>query len=147
MFGSFLPSLWSSRTKVYPARGSRHCYAIMWILPIRMPRLFLIANFGSGLVEAGTTAKGSGPSDVEIFAVPLGTAANGAKQWRLNSRVFQQPVIACAEHRFKPARLGQVIQVALRTKVSSIETASIVAGPSPHHRSSKKIRSRRSERL
>src|SRR4051794_6360770 len=31
MFGSSLPSLWSS-TKVYSGRGSRHCYAIMWFL-------------------------------------------------------------------------------------------------------------------
>src|SRR5215467_10334720 len=29
MFGSFLPSAWSS-TKAYSGRGSRHCYAITW---------------------------------------------------------------------------------------------------------------------
>src|SRR5450432_143619 len=27
------PSLWSSTTKVYSGRGSRHCYAIKWIWP------------------------------------------------------------------------------------------------------------------
>src|SRR5260221_8539368 len=32
LFGSFLPSLWSSTTTVYSGRGSRHCYAIMWFL-------------------------------------------------------------------------------------------------------------------
>src|SRR5258708_1442180 len=31
LFGSFLPSLWSSTTTVYSGRGSRHCYAIKWI--------------------------------------------------------------------------------------------------------------------
>jgi hypothetical protein len=35
MFGSFLPSLWSSTTKVYPGLRSRHCYEIKWILPRR----------------------------------------------------------------------------------------------------------------
>src|ERR1700730_13647805 len=31
LFGSFLPSLWSSTTKVYSGLRSRHCYEIIWI--------------------------------------------------------------------------------------------------------------------
>ena len=32
MFGSFLPSLGRQATTVYSGRGSRHCYAIKWLL-------------------------------------------------------------------------------------------------------------------
>jgi hypothetical protein len=35
VFGSFLPSLWSSTTEVYLRLRSRHCYEIKWIAAVQ----------------------------------------------------------------------------------------------------------------
>src|SRR5262249_48289409 len=37
MFGSFLPSLWSSCNQSLLGSRSRHCYAIMWVLGRTFP--------------------------------------------------------------------------------------------------------------